>query len=85
MSKVRHHAHIIKWRDSQSTRGWTGYNDKHEVAEITCVGWVVQSDKDKVVVTSHLCYNGDTHSPMAIPRECITSMKKLRFYVEKDS
>lgn len=82
MQKARHHAYIVKWRDSSTLRGWRAYNDtSHEVAIITSVGWMVKQTPRTVTLTTGISECGNVCDAITIPREAITKLQRLKPYV----
>lgn len=81
----KHHAYIVKWRDSSTLRGWQAINSpQHSVSAISSVGWLVQKTPATVTLTTSISDCGNVTDAITIPREAITQMTKLKNYVEGD-
>lgn len=82
MAASKHHAWIVKWRDSSSLRGWRSIDDPaHGTGMITSVGWVIQQTPKTVTITTSISECGNVVDAIAIPREAIVKMTKLKNYV----
>lgn len=78
----KHHAYVVKWRDSSSLRGWQGIgNQQHGVSTITSVGWLARENKTEVTIATCISDCGNVRDALTIPREAITKMTRLKNYV----
>lgn len=80
----KHHAFIIKWRDSSTLRGWQHIDGDHSVAEITSIGWVTKETKTAITLTTGISVHGSVCDAITIPREAITKRQKLKYHVTGD-
>jgi hypothetical protein len=80
---AKHHAFVVKWRDSAANRGWRSIDDPahDEVAEITSVGWLVRQTPRTISLTTSISGQGNVMDTLSIPRECITKMQRLKNYI----
>lgn len=78
----KHHAYVVKWRDSSSLRGWTDMDHKqHSVSLITSVGWLVRETKTELTIATCISDHGSTRDAVTIPREAITRVTRLKQYI----
>lgn len=80
--KKKHHACIVKWRDSSSLRGWQSMTADHGVAIIHSVGWIAREAKDEITLTVGISENGSVCDAITIPREAIVKIQRLKYHVE---
>lgn len=79
---AKHHAYVVKWRDSSSLRGWNRLDSPdHGVAVITSVGWMARQTPKEITLTTSISENGNAPDALTIPREAITKMTKLKNYI----
>lgn len=80
--KKKHHACIVKWRDSSSLRGWNSIgHEQHGVAVITSVGWLVRETKTEVTIATCISECGNVRDAVSIPREAVTQISRLKQYI----
>jgi hypothetical protein len=79
---TKHHAYIVTWNDSATTRGWRAMDERHRASTITSVGWVFRETKDEITMTCGISDCGNVVDALTIPRTCITKMRKLPQFVE---
>lgn len=76
------HLERITWEDhcSYINTGWKSGQELIELTptEIDSVGWVIDEDKKRVVVASHLSTSGAGTGEMCIIKKCIKSRKRLK-------
>lgn len=77
----KHHAYIVKWRDSSTMRGWQSIDANHAVALITSVGWLARETPKEITLTTGISECGNVCDAITIPREAITKMTKLKNYI----
>lgn len=78
----KHHAYVVKWRDSSTLRGWRSIDDPLlDIATITSVGWMARQTPKTVTLTTGISECGNVVDAITIPRESITKMTKLKNYV----
>lgn len=79
----KHHAYIVKWRDSAATRGWRSIDDPahNEVAEITSIGWLVGKTSKTLTITTSISGGGNVMDALSIPVECVTKMERLKQHI----
>jgi hypothetical protein len=77
----KHHAYVVKWRDSSTLRGWQHIEGDHSVAIITSVGWMVKETKTAVTLTTGISEGGSVCDAITIPREAVTKMTRLKNYI----
>lgn len=81
----RHHAYIVKWRDSSGLVGWHGIDDSaHEVAIITSVGWLVRQTPKTMTLTTSISEKGHVVDAITIPREAVTKTTRLKYHIVGD-
>lgn len=81
----KHHAYIVKWRDSSTLRGWRAVDDgAHEVAIITSVGWLVRQTPKTMTLTTSISECGNVADAISIPREAITKATRLKYHIVGD-
>lgn len=79
----KHHAYIVKWRDSSTLRGWRAIDDHaHGVSMVWSVGWLVKQTPKTLTLTAGISECGNVVDALTIPREAVTQMTKLKNYVE---
>lgn len=80
---AKHHAYVVKWRDSFTLSGWKSIDDpRHsEVAVITSVGWLIKQTPRTLTLTTSISECGNVTDAIAIPREAVMKMTKLKNYV----
>lgn len=79
--RKKHHAYVVKWRDSCSATGWRSVDEKREVALITSVGWMAAQTPKSVTITTCISECGNIRDAVTIPREAITKITKLKNYI----
>lgn len=80
---MKHHAYVIKWRDSCSNGGWRRVDtlDREEIAIITSVGWIVRQTKKEITITTSMSDRGNVMDTLTIPREAVTMMTRLKQHI----
>lgn len=79
---TKHHAYVVKWRDSSTLRGWQSIDsNQHGVATITSVGWMARQSHKEITLTTGISEQGSVVDAITIPRESITKMTKLKNYI----
>ena len=72
----------IEWLDSNGQSRWAALSEykKHTVADCKTIGYLLTQNKKEVVLmfTQSPCNDGDGNGAMAIPRGCITKIKRLK-------
>lgn len=79
--QMKHHAYVIKWKDSSTHRGWREIGGDHIASDITSVGWLVNQTPKTVTITTSISHCGNVVDPLTIPREAVTKMTKLKNYI----
>lgn len=69
---------MVKWVDSNICHGWHGDANDCDVARSDDVGYLVNEDDEKIILSRGVSQYGLLNSPMAIPKGCIISIKELR-------
>lgn len=78
----KHHAYLVKWRDSSTLRGWQSLEDhRHAVATITSIGWLAQQSPKTITLTTCISECGNVADAITIPREAITKITRLKHYI----
>lgn len=78
----KHHAYIVRWRDSSTLRGWRHLTDSdHQVATINSIGWLAEQTPRSVTITSSIGESGNVCDALTIPREAIVHMKRLKQHI----
>lgn len=78
----KHHAYIVKWRDSSSLRGWQPVDSPHHsVAVITSIGWLAREGAKEITLTTSISDHGSAPDALTIPREAVTKITKLKNYI----
>lgn len=78
----KHHAYIVKWRDSSTLRGWHNIDSpQHGPAVITSVGWLVKKTPKTLTLTTGVSECGNVVDAISIPREAVTKITKLKNYI----
>lgn len=78
----KHHAYIVKWRDSSSLRGWNPIgHEQHSVSILTSVGWLARSTPREITITTSVSEQGSVMDALTIPREAVTKMTRLKHYI----
>lgn len=78
----KHHAYIVKWRDSSSLRGWQSIDADHSVGIINSVGWMVRETKTAITLTTGISEHGSVCDAITIPREAVTNITRLKQYLQ---
>lgn len=80
--KGRRRAVYIEWADSTSfsAQRWRGKDESEGLtpAFIKSVGWLLSASKEQVLITSSISDDDDRSGCLAIPRGCITRMRRLK-------
>lgn len=78
----KHHAYVVKWRDSATLRGWHRIDSQNDgVSVITSIGWLVRQTRSEITLTTGISESGMVIDQITIPRETVTKMTRLRNYV----
>lgn len=82
----KHHAYVVRWRDSSTLRGWQSIDDPRldKVAVITSVGWMARQTPKTITLTTSISECGNVTDGITIPREAVTKITKLKNYVAGD-
>ena len=67
---------LIEWVDSTAVGDWTG-DDDVELAKCRTMGFLLQKNKDRVVVAQSTSDIAHYDNRFGIPRGCIRSIKTL--------
>lgn len=79
----KHHAYVVKWKDSASLQGWHGIDDPrhNETPTITSVGWLIKNTPKTLTITTSVSEGGRVMDALSIPREAVTKLIKLPRFV----
>lgn len=73
---------LIDWVDSSTINkgAWTYPDQIHPqpLCECISVGWIVRQDKSYILLAADETVDGPLARLIAIPRQCITKIKKLK-------
>lgn len=85
MAKSKPYPAVVTWRDSACSNGWRDLDEVGPPLTIRSVGWVIRESRTEVVLSAHYCSDETEkirvvpHADcMAIPREAVKSLKKIR-------
>ena len=67
----------IEWIDSAFNPGWHKADTVRDVAYCKTTGYLVEKNKKRINVAMNVADNGDYGEAMAIPRSCVTKIRKL--------
>lgn len=67
----------VEWIDSCSYQGWQDPNEPFDPMTIQSIGYVVQEDESKIVLSTSLGANGTYADPIAIPKKCVIQIGRL--------
>lgn len=67
----------IEWNDHCTYFGWKDHEHEFPIFTVRTLGWLVQEDKDKVVVSASWTYLDDVADPTIILKSDITKMVEI--------
>jgi hypothetical protein len=70
----------VDWVDSTSRGRWATKTSYLDCRLLRCrtAGYLLVKNREKIIVVQSLCDNGDMTDSMAIPRSCVTKIRRLR-------
>ena len=70
----------VEWRDSVSRGRWSTREDysKETPANCTSVGYLLKSDREKVIIVQSTEEKSYVLDSITIPRSCVQAIRKLK-------
>lgn len=68
----------MEWVDSGGVNGWHSLTEHDSICKCISVGIVCKEDNTQVVLALNRSNYGSVGDTMAIPKACITRMRKLK-------
>ena len=71
----------VKWVDSAFNQGWRlKYDSDTSISECKTVGYLIKKNKKQLVIAMNVNDDGGYGEAMAIPIECVKSIKKVKIH-----
>ncbi len=76
---MKQHLVVVEWQDAASYDPWQHLFDAEDHCPSKCktVGWLLSKTKTHVTVAASQSDTGNWSQLMAVPRGCITSLRRL--------
>ncbi len=78
MTRRKPKLYEVKWVDSSWHQGWKTGLETVKVSSCSTIGYVLQDNKDSVVVAMSVSENGNFTEAMCIPKQSVTSKRRVR-------